>query len=149
MAGDVGLAIDGGEKTFHLHYFAGGRIARAMLNQKEGPAGRPSFGVILSLVSGPSSASGEQGYIAAVNGLRDDIGFVARPGVHVFDRRNANVRVSRGGARNKNEEESEKRNSYVEGRWIGRSGGQRVAKFGCPPGIRTPIACSRGRCPSR
>src|ERR1700693_1714962 len=22
-------------------------------------------------------------------------------------------------------------------------------KFGCPPGIRTPIACSRGRCPSR
>jgi hypothetical protein len=22
-------------------------------------------------------------------------------------------------------------------------------EFGCPPGIRTPIACSRGRCPSR
>ncbi len=21
--------------------------------------------------------------------------------------------------------------------------------FGCPPGIRTPITCSRGRCPSR
>jgi hypothetical protein len=21
--------------------------------------------------------------------------------------------------------------------------------IGCPPGIRTPIACSRGRCPSR
>ncbi len=22
-------------------------------------------------------------------------------------------------------------------------------EFGCPPGIRTPITCSRGRCPSR
>ncbi len=26
---------------------------------------------------------------------------------------------------------------------------QSLKGFGCPPGIRTPIACSRGRCPSR
>jgi len=24
-----------------------------------------------------------------------------------------------------------------------------LRNFGCPPGIRTPITCSRGRCPSR
>ena len=26
---------------------------------------------------------------------------------------------------------------------------ERKREFGCPPGIRTPITCSRGRCPSR
>ena len=117
MAGNIGVAINVGEKTFHLHDFARGRVAGAILNQTEVPAGNPSFVVVRGLDSGPFSASGEQRHVAAVNGLRDDIGLVARPGVHVFDGRNDNVRVSREGAGNKNtnNEESEKRNSYVEG----------------------------------
>src|SRR6202140_7766 len=110
VAGDVGLAINTGEETFDLHDFAGGRIARAMLNQPEMAAGNPSFVVILSLDSGPFSASGEPRHLAAVNGLRDDIGLVAGPGIHVFDRGNDNVRVSR--KRGRDAHEGEKRDLY-------------------------------------